>query len=431
MAELYLRYKDNGDEKRVGVVGEKFIVGRHSESDLAISDGRLSRQHLKIDRFGDVFVASDAGSSNGTKLNGEELDSPAALKHGDVFDLGGVEVIVELVSDDGTPADDISAGAGSEGHEPPVSGSPGAVVVETSNGTASNQTSLMLLLLIPVFGLILLLFGGAIIYVLVSGSQTTVAKKPDDINYSPNDDEDVDNPSNTKGAANTDLNGTGPTVSNGTVTSADRPSDTNSKPIGNLSETAKVEQNGAAFLRRIALNDPRAFLTAEQAQRVQAKIRQFNGSAALAANIGSARSSASQIKALAESKNLKPQFVAVAAIAKLANSRGNVLQTAQGMMEVLDKLSIQLGHELADDSLLIIAAYGQGAAGDTMKMRNMLQDLANKFPESSRVIRTIWFLEKQKKITPAEFDAALTFLAVGTITQNPKDFGVSAEALAL
>ncbi len=31
----------------------------------------------------------------------------------------------------------------------------------------------------------------------------------------------------------------------------------------------------------------------------------------------------------------------------------------------------------------------------------------------------------------AEFDRALSFLAIGTIAQNPKDFGVNAEALKL
>jgi hypothetical protein len=66
-----------------------------------------------------------------------------------------------------------------------------------------------------------------------------------------------------------------------------------------------------------------------------------------------------------------------------------------------------------------------------MRLRNTLQDLANKFPESSRAIRSIWFLQKQGKITDAEFDFALKFLAIGTITQNPRDFGVSAEQLTL
>jgi hypothetical protein len=80
---------------------------------------------------------------------------------------------------------------------------------------------------------------------------------------------------------------------------------------------------------------------------------------------------------------------------------------------------------------MMIAAYDQGEKGDFMRLRNTLQDLATKFPESSRVIRSIWFLQKQGKITDSEFDFALRFLAIGTITQNPKDFGVKAEPLTL
>ena len=128
---------------------------------------------------------------------------------------------------------------------------------------------------------------------------------------------------------------------------------------------------------------------------------------------------------------MKPQFLAVAAITKLGNSRGDVVQTATALAEVYDKLGTHIGNEFAEDSLLMVAAYDQGAAGDTMKLRNMLQDLANKTQESTRTIRTIWFLEKNNKITSAEFDRALNFLAIGTVTQNPKEFGVNAEPLVL
>ena len=76
-----------------------------------------------------------------------------------------------------------------------------------------------------------------------------------------------------------------------------------------------------------------------------------------------------------------------------------------------------------------MAAYDQGVAGDTMKLRNMLQDLATKSNDTARTIRTIWFLQKEGKITPAQFEFALHFLAAGTIAQNPKEFGVNAEAL--
>jgi hypothetical protein len=99
------------------------------------------------------------------------------------------------------------------------------------------------------------------------------------------------------------------------------------------------------------------------------------------------------------------------------------------MAPIFGKLNIQIGSELADDCLLMVAAYEQGAAGDTMKLRNMLQNLANEVSESSRTIRTIWFLEKRQKITGAEFDRALTFLAIGTLAQNPKDFGVNVDVL--
>ena len=101
------------------------------------------------------------------------------------------------------------------------------------------------------------------------------------------------------------------------------------------------------------------------------------------------------------------------------------------MADVLEKLNTQIGSERSDDSLMMIAAFDQGQRGDFMGLRNTLQDLATKFPESSRSIRSIWFLQKQGKISAAEFDFALQFIAIGTISQNPKDFGVSAEPLVL
>jgi hypothetical protein len=186
--------------------------------------------------------------------------------------------------------------------------------------------------------------------------------------------------------------------------------------------------DGAAFLRRIALNDPKAFLTGEQAKLVNDKIKQVT-SPALADNINAARQNSAKIKSIAESKSLKPQFLATAAITKLGSNRGDVLQTAEAMAETFEKLRTPVGNEFASDALLMVAAYDQGAAGDFLKMRNMLQDIATKYPESSRSIRTIWFLHKNNRITDAEYDFALRFLAIGTIMQNPKDFGVNTEAL--
>src|SRR5687767_6553395 len=111
MTELWLKYKDEkGEEKRLPVEQEKFAVGRHSENDLSIANSAVSRQHIKIERFADVFIISDAGSSLGTKINGAELVDPVALNKGDKIKLGGeFEIEVELISDE----DKVAASSGS------------------------------------------------------------------------------------------------------------------------------------------------------------------------------------------------------------------------------------------------------------------------------------------------------------------------------
>ena len=279
----------------------------------------------------------------------------------------------------------------------------------------------------------LVMVGGLIFLFTRGNTPADRADSGDEFVYSTN--EDKDDPKKTDNDDGPVKKSPTPAMSSTPVLSGpsnDLPTEVNGQPPTgqNLSDTGKIEQNGAAFLRKIAQNDPKAFLTGEQAARVNTKLKNI-GKSALADNINSARKNAAQIKSLAAAKNMKPQFLAVAAITKLGNSRGDVVQTAAAIAEVYDKLGTHIGNEFAEDSLLMVAAYDQGVAGDTMKLRNMLQDLANKTQESTRTIRTIWFLEKNNKITSAEFDRALNFLTIGTITQNPKEFGVNAEALNL
>lgn len=433
MTDLFLEYiNERGEAKREIVAGEKCFVGRHPESDIAIPDERLSRTHLQIDRFGDVFVASDAGSSNGTTLNGQPLKDPVALKNGDVLELGGLKVNVVL--DSGEPLNESPPAYELESPDATANAPAGDVgngVSVASQPASGGSGSMLLWIILPVFGLVFIMFAGVMIFLLASGSKTTVAQKKTEPTYS-DDDFDTDNKSKKSKDTNDDNSGTTTTGSPGTDSTpgSDSPSNSSSTPPpGKSGETARIEQNGGSFLRNIAQNNPNAFLTTEQATKLSTKIKQFSGSSAVAANIASAKKSASEIKSLAQSKNLKPQFLAVAAINKLGSSKGDVYQTAVGMAEILDKLGVSIGNERADDALILIAVYDQGVAGDFLKMRNLLQDLATKSPESARAIRTIWYLQKNGNISQSEYDNALNFLAIGTIAQNPKDFGLSAEPL--
>src|ERR1051325_11681947 len=89
MNELWIKFRDeNGEERRILIGKEQFIIGRHSASDLAIADSRLSRQHAKIERFDDKYFISDLGSSNGTELNGQPLSEKTPVKNGDTANLG-------------------------------------------------------------------------------------------------------------------------------------------------------------------------------------------------------------------------------------------------------------------------------------------------------------------------------------------------------
>jgi hypothetical protein len=268
-----------------------------------------------------------------------------------------------------------------------------------------------------------------IIYVFSANGEAKQTKENDFVYTKDPDDDPPSNRKRTPEPSPRPDDNSNVTVLPANTSNSDSP--VNSIPSKDPGDTARTEQNAALFLRKIALNDPKAFITTEQAKLVNQKIKQLSGSSAIAENINSARKNAAQIRSIANAKNLKPQFLAAAAITKLGSSRGDVLQSAQNMAEVFAKLETQIGNELFEDALLMMAAYDQGAAGDFMKMRNMLQTLATQYPDSSRSIRTIWFLHDKGKISDSEFEFALRFLAIGTIAQNPKDFNVNCEALAL
>lgn len=430
MPQLWLKFKDeNGDEQRLAVRGELFTVGRHSSNDLTVTDSRLSREHIRIELVSGDFVVSDSGSSNGTTINGGKLGGQTNLRDGDLLDLGGgLRITVEIEAVAEKPVTPPEADADLPGQPQAV---PPAYAPAAASAPANDGIPTSFFILAPLLGIFVLVIAGGIIFLFFRDTGPVDSGNDDEIVYSNADDDtpstdDDDTPKPRVKSPTPSTVGT----PNGGTTTLPGPGGTEPPPT-NLSETAKIEQNGAAFLRRIAQNEPKAFLTGDQAQKVNAKVKQIGKSSALAENINAARKNSAQIKSLAASKNLTPQFLAVAAITKLGSGRGDIMQAAASVADVYDKLATQIGSELGDDALLMVAAYDQGAAGDTMKMRNVLQDLANKSNEGVRTIRSIWFLQKNGKITQGEFDRALSFLAIGTITQNPKEFGVNAEALTL
>lgn len=431
MSELLLKFTDeNGEDKEVLVEGEVFEIGRHSDNDLSIGNSAISRQHLKIELFSHIYTVTDVGSTLGTTLNGEELDEPKVLKNGDLLLLGD-DLEIEVVLDEEENAED----SDKDSADVSPTGSSSAASVSATSGGGSVPKSMFFLA--PLFGLFVVV-GVVGIVIFFGGTKTTGKDKAenDEFVYSSNrlknSDDDISDTDDTPTKTSTpDTKPTDETTGNDSPIETSTPDDSNPTPptTQGSDDLAKIEVSSASFLKKIAQNDPKAFLTGGQQQIVKTRIDQLKTSSALAANIKSAKANAARITEIANAKNVKPQFLAVAAIAKMGNNRGDVAATAQSMAGVLDEMSRNVGTERADDALLTIASYEQGVAGKTLEMRNMLQGLQDEYPGSSRRIRTIWFLKEKNKISDAQFQAALNFLAVGTIAQNPKDFGISADAL--
>lgn len=66
-------------------VGGGLSIGRAGDNDIVLEEGAVSSHHLRIIPPGTVV---DDGSTNGTLVNGERLGTRAALRSGDLVQVG-------------------------------------------------------------------------------------------------------------------------------------------------------------------------------------------------------------------------------------------------------------------------------------------------------------------------------------------------------
>jgi len=94
MPKLIVSLPDSGDASH-DLTDPLITVGRISENSLQIEDASVSSRHaqLTVDESGD-YILEDIGSTNGTSLNGRELEpeTPHKLQDGDRIVFGKIEV---------------------------------------------------------------------------------------------------------------------------------------------------------------------------------------------------------------------------------------------------------------------------------------------------------------------------------------------------
>jgi pSer/pThr/pTyr-binding forkhead associated (FHA) protein len=75
-----------GNEHPVDV--QRLVVGRGPDVDLAFDDEEMSACHAAFEHTRGGFCVTDLDSTNGTKVNGEKVNT-RVLAHGDRIELGG------------------------------------------------------------------------------------------------------------------------------------------------------------------------------------------------------------------------------------------------------------------------------------------------------------------------------------------------------
>ncbi|MBV6499083.1 MAG: hypothetical protein CJBNEKGG_01533 [Prosthecobacter sp.] len=79
--------------------GRVLTVGRHEDNDIVIEDPAVSAHHAKFCLEEDGLVVLDAGSSNGTWLNGRQV-CRERLAHGDVRSIARLVEVLVLEDDE-------------------------------------------------------------------------------------------------------------------------------------------------------------------------------------------------------------------------------------------------------------------------------------------------------------------------------------------
>lgn len=125
MTPITLRVLDGADRGQVfRIESAPITIGREEGNSIQLNDERISRFHIKIQLDHDDLVLTDLESTNGTKVNGEEVQL-RILRHGDMISVGRSTLIFGTRSEINQRFDRI--GPGSE------------IVEATSNGGPSKD----------------------------------------------------------------------------------------------------------------------------------------------------------------------------------------------------------------------------------------------------------------------------------------------------
>jgi len=86
-----LRVHEDGGVRAIPIDKELLTIGRLAECEVTVHDTGVSRRHAQVRTVDGESVVTDLGSTNGTKVNGRDVQS-ATLQDGDTITVGTTQI---------------------------------------------------------------------------------------------------------------------------------------------------------------------------------------------------------------------------------------------------------------------------------------------------------------------------------------------------
>ncbi|NOT60378.1 MAG: SpoIIE family protein phosphatase [Acidobacteria bacterium] len=137
MPRLIVRATPTDGDSIVELNRPRITIGRSARSDLCISDPFASRLHAEVRRKGDSWWLHDAGSANGTLLNGARMGAAVLLKDRDLIRIG--ETAIEYNDRADTTA--LHKGTQILVSDSPTTSAPEATIPSAANNSRANLLS--------------------------------------------------------------------------------------------------------------------------------------------------------------------------------------------------------------------------------------------------------------------------------------------------
>jgi len=400
-ARLTLTLPPNSGNKTVEVQSKRFSIGRTPENDLTIDDSSLSRRHALIETIEEHFNLSDCGSSNGTFINGRQLTAPEELNDWDVLTFGGVGDVLVRIETESDTADD-SDFRPSDGAVPETS----ATSLPPRQSTAPSSSKLPLIAAVAVVG-ILVVAGLALLIAHQSTPQSNANSiKRNQRTGGDNDNSEISNVSSPVGQDSPGPRSDGQDSNNGS------------------GELSPIEAYASKVLSGIS-RDTHPVLTQKPLDAINAQVEKYRGSSSVAEELRAMKRALPQVTSVAKSNGVRTPLVVYVALATIdRDGRGDPAQVAASLCPTLARMRAVFGDELANDSLLSVAALEEGEA-----LQARITKLAGRVTDSPTTIRSIWYLHDHQVISDQTYNLVIRFMAMGVISQDPQKFGLSADPL--